>query len=196
MKGRNKKVMESLKIISEFKKNMPERTIDNAIAVAKKLITSLGVNDCPVPIVSILNDLGFSVFVSDFKDKNISGFICVDPDLKYKFGTDKVIAIEKSDTYGRQRFTLAHEFAHYIFDFNENENTSFFDTYNIEKSDTTQEIIPSRFAAEFLMPPKLFKKRYKELKYLTKYERVNQLVQDFDVTLKSVEKRINELQLQ
>lgn len=195
MKGRNKKVMESLKIISNIKRNVPERTIDNAIELADKLIKSLEIKSYPIPIVNILNDLGFSVFISDFKDKNISGFICVDPELKYEFSTDKVIAIEKSDTYGRQRFTLAHEFAHYLFDFDENKEISFFNTYDIEKSDTEEEIIPSRFAAEFLMPPKIFIKRYKELKDLTKYEKVNQLVQDFEVTLKSVSKRIEELNL-
>lgn len=187
--------MKSLKIISEYKRNMPQRNLDSAINIAKELIKSLGIKTCPVPIVQILNDLGFSVFKSDIKDKNISGFIAINPDFKNKFGTDKIIAIESTDTIGRQRFTLAHEFAHYLFDFDEENNTDYFDTYNIEKSDTENEKIPSRFAAEFLMPDFLFEQKYREFENYTNYERINKLVDAFNVTLKAVNKRIEELGL-
>lgn len=187
--------MKSLAIISQFKKNIPKRDLNSAIDMAQKLVKSLGIKKYPVPIVSILNDLGFSVFVSDIKDKNISGFIAINPDLKSRFNTDKIIAVESTDTIGRQRFTLAHEFAHYLFDFNESSKSVYFNTYDIEKSDTDAEKIPSRFAAEFLMPDFLFKKRFNELSDLTYYEKINQLVDDFNVTTKAVKKRIEELNL-
>lgn len=196
MKGLKKRTMKSLKVISEYKKNLPERTVDSAISLAKKLIQSLGIKSYPVPIVSILNELGFSVFVSDIQDKNISGFIAINPDFINKFNSDKIIAVELTDTIGRQRFTLAHEFAHYLFDFDESNVTTFINTYDIEKSDTEAEKIPSKFAAEFLMPDFLFKKRYNELSDLTYYGKISQLVQDFNVTRKAVEKRIIELDLQ
>lgn len=188
--------MKSLKVISDYKKKMPERTIESAIKVAKDLIKALEIKTYPVPIVSILNDLGFSVFVSDIKDKNISGYITIDPDYINKFNTDKITAVEITDTNGRQRFTLAHEFAHYLFDFDEKNTATFFNTYDIKKADNEAEKIPSRFAAEFLMPDFLFTKRYNELGNLTYYEKVTQLVQDFNVTRKAVEKRIVELNLQ
>lgn len=196
MKGRKNKIMKNLSIISQYKKSIPNRDIDSAINIAKKLIESLEIKKYPVPIVSILNDLGFSVFVTDIKDKNISGFIAISPDYKDKFNTDKIIAVESTDTIGRQRFTMAHEFAHYLFDFNETNNATFFNTYDIEKSNTDEEAIPSRFAAEFLMPDFLFKKRFNELENLTYYEKINQLVDDFNVTTKAVKKRIEELNLQ
>lgn len=195
MRGRKNKIMKSSRIILQYKKDIPDRNIDSAVNMAKELIKSLGIKKYPVPIVSILNDLGFSVFVTDIKDKNISGFIAISPDYKDKFNTDKIIAVESTDTIGRQRFTLAHEFAHYLFDFDETNNATFFNTYDIEKSNTNKETIPSRFAAEFLMPDFLFKKRFSELKDLTYYEKINQLVDDFNVTTKAVKKRIEELNL-
>lgn len=187
--------MDCLKAISEIKKNMPEKSITNAIKTADKILTSLSINEFPVPIVKILNDLGFTVLSTDIKKKNISGMIMISPDLKEPFGTDKVIAVEKSDSIGRQRFTLAHEFAHYLFDFQENTQPIFFNTYDIEKSNTEHEIVPSRFAAEFLMPNKLFLPRFNELKDMTYYEVVNQLVMDFNVTTKAVIKRFEELNI-
>lgn len=196
MRGIREVIMKSLKVISDYKKKMPERTIESAIKVAKDLIKALEIKTYPVPIVSILNDLGFSVFVSDIKDKNISGYITIDPDYINKFNTDKITAVEITDTNGRQRFTLAHEFAHYLFDFDEKNTATFFNTYDIKKADNEAEKIPSRFAAEFLMPDFLFTKRYNELGNLTYYEKVTQLVQDFNVTRKAVEKRIVELNLQ
>ncbi len=195
MKGESKAIMECKKIISQFKQNMPERTIENAIKLAKNLIQSLDIKDYPIPIVNILKELGFAVFVTEMPRPNISGFIIIDSDLKEKFGTDKTIAIDKNDSLGRQRFTLAHEFAHYLFDFNEAKSSSFVNTYDINKADIDAEKIPSRFAAEFLMPEEMFKKRYKELSSLTNYERLNQLVSDFNVSSKSIQKRYEELQL-
>ena len=46
------------------------------------------------------------------------------------------------------------------------------------------------------MPDFLFKKRFNELENLTYYEKINQLVDDFNVTTKAVKKRIEELNLQ
>lgn len=195
MKGESKAIMECKKIISQFKQKMPERTIENAIKLAKELIQTLNIKEYPVPIVSILKELGFAVFVTEMPRSNISGFIIIDSDLKEKFGTDKTIAIDNNDSLGRQRFTLAHEFAHYLFDFNENNETTFVNTYNLDKANENDEKIPSRFAAEFLMPEDMFRKRFEELSSMTHYERINQLVSDFNVTTKSIQKRFEELEL-
>lgn len=194
MKGEQKNIMECLKIIEEIKQNIPDRNIENAIKIAKRLIKALEIKTYPIPIVKILNDIHFSVFASEMPE-NISGFLIIGADLKDKFKTDKVIAIDQKDTPGRQRFTLAHEFGHYLFDFNENEELTFCSTFNIDAAETDEEKIPSRFAAEFLMPEDIFRKRYNELSALTKYERLNQLVEDFDVTATSATRRFDELGL-
>lgn len=193
MKGK-KHIMDCLKVINDFKKNIPERNIDNAVKLAKDLIEALEYQNYPIPIVKTLNDLGFSVFASEMP-AGISGFMLISADLKESFDSDKIIAIDQKDKIARQRFTLAHEFGHYLFDYKE-KNQRFISTYNIDAAETEEEKIPSRFAAEFLMPSEIFKKRYKELSSLTPYERFNQLMEDFNATLKSVELRFEELELE
>lgn len=195
MKGTNKTIMECLKVISELKKEMPKMTVNKACEVAKQLIATLNISTYPIPIVKILNDLGFSVFASEVPPR-ISGFMIIDTTLKDKFGTDKIIAIDENDSLGRQRFTLAHEFAHFLFDFDENRNRDFISTFNINAADSESERIASRFAAEFLMPEEMFRARYNELSYLTNYERLNQLIDDFNVTSTSVKRRFSELGLE
>ncbi|MCH5197085.1 MAG: ImmA/IrrE family metallo-endopeptidase [Oscillospiraceae bacterium] len=181
--------------VKKIKGNIKERSIENAIRVASELIDELNINNVPVPIVKILNELGFAVYASDMPKQNISGFIIINPELNEKFNTDRVIAVERSDTLGRQRFTLAHEFAHYLFDFNENISYSYIDTYDQNKAEDISECIPSRFAAEFLMPKRIFISKYNELNNLSEYEKVSILMKDFDVSQKSVLKRIEELRL-
>lgn len=186
--------MNCMKVISEFKSNIPTRNIDNAVELAQKIIGALEFKQYPIPIVEILNKLNFSVFSSDMPD-GVSGFLIISPDLKEDFGSDKIIAVDKNDKIGRQRFTLAHEFGHYLFDYNENRDHRFISTYKIDDAESDDEKIPSRFAAEFLMPSEMFRNRYKELNILTNYERFKQLTEDFNVTAKSVELRFEELGL-
>lgn len=45
------------------------------------------------------------------------------------------------------------------------------------------------------MPTEMFTKRFAALSYMTKYERVVQLVRDFSVTDTAVRRRIQELEL-
>lgn len=186
--------MDCKKIINTFKNQTIERSIESAIKLAEDLIKSLKIKKYPVPIVEIVDELGFHVFSAQFPE-NISGVIMINPDIKEKLGSDRVICVSNTDSTGRQRFTIAHEFAHYLFDFNASKNTVYYDTYNINKSDKEQEAIPSRFAAEFLMPKKIFVERYKELKEknIPKYDLIASLTYDFNVSQKAVLKRCKEL---
>lgn len=181
--------------ILEIKGTIRERTESAAISIAKTLVQKLGIKTYPVPIVSILNELGFSLFAANMQN-NKSGMIVISPDLLSHFNTDKVIVIDKLDTIGRQRFTLAHEFAHYLFDFNEQEQYTFQSTYDMDKADTPEERVPSKFAAEFLMPEDLFRRRNSELCAMSNYSRVLQLVKDFTVTQTAVLRRLAELGLE
>lgn len=187
------------RIIDSIKQSelVQNRTEDGAREIASQIIKEMEIDTYPIPIVSLLNELGFKVYTSTMPSAGISGFILINPELREKFGTDRVIAVSKDDSTGRQRFTLTHELAHYIFDFNENRRVKYFDTYNIQKADKESEAIPSRFAAEFLMPENLFVDRYKELKRksFSLYEIVSTLMDDFNVTQKSVLKRFDELEI-
>lgn len=176
------------------KKNMP-KTMENAISIANEMIEKLNITEMPVDITYILTRLGFKIYVIDDLKDNISGLIYVSPDLKDRFQTDKIIMLNERDKRGRQRFTLAHEFSHYIFDFNYNTMTEYVDTYDTNKSNNEDEKICSRFAAELLIPKKLFEKKVKELyeKGVDRYSFVEQLVDYFDVSVKSIRKRFDEL---
>lgn len=189
--------MDCREIILKQKKDIKHRDITTAISLAEDLISSLKIKKFPIPIVSIMNDLGFCVYSIAMPADNISGFIMINPDIMHTIGSDKLVAVSEDDIVGRQRFTMAHELAHYLFDFNEQEDTYFFDTYNIDKSNEDNEKIPSKFAAEFLMPKAMFEKRFEELKLqsFSKYETMFKLVEDFQVSSKAVEKRLEELKL-
>lgn len=106
-----------VELISQIKKRHLVKNTKNVLEVANSILEELGIKTMPVDISKILTGLGFKIYVSDALKKNISGFIYISPDLVSKFGTDKIIIVNDEDSIGRQRFTLAHEFSHYIFDF-------------------------------------------------------------------------------
>lgn len=191
----SKKMNKNIGIIKDVKSQERERTLESAIELADTLIKKLGIQTYPVPIVDILNSIGFNIYVGRLPE-NLSGLICITPDFKEKYKTDRIITIADKDAIGRQRFTLAHEFAHFLLDFNENKDFQYADAYDIDKSDEECESIPSRFAAEFLMPKDMFIKRYEELKESgeTLYNITSQLATDFNVSYKAVIKRFGEIE--
>lgn len=197
MKRRNARAMKCKRYVSEVKKSISEKkNIKGCKEIANQILKELKITEVPIPIIKILKSLDFNIYVDDLQDKNISGFLMISPDLQEKFETDRIAVIEETDTYGRQRFTLAHEFAHYIFDFDENSSSNFFlSTYDLERSNVPEEILASRFAAELLMPEKIFKKDFKNLEKKTMYEKIKILTEQYQVSSKAVSKRIEELEL-
>ena len=69
------------------------------------------VDSYPVPIVSLCQSKGISVFKDDLPE-NTSGFIAIQHEDYENYGTGRVIAINRNDSPSRQRFTIAHELAH------------------------------------------------------------------------------------
>lgn len=182
--------------IANIKSEYPEKTTANAISVAKRLLKELKINKVPIDIAEILTKLGFLIFVVDSLDDNISGLIGVDLKFREKFNSDKIILLNANDSYRHQRFTLAHEFSHYIFDFDENANTSYFDAYDTNRGNAPGEAESSRFAAEFLIPENLFKNKYNSYdSSVTRYEKIKELSDLFEVPATSIEFRIKELNL-
>ena len=184
-----------MKKIAEIKERHLEKNLDNVVSVANELLKELNINKAPVDISRILNGLGFKIFVVDGLDENISGLILINPDIIKNYGTDRIIILNSNDESGRQRFTLAHEFSHYIFDFNEETESVYIDAYDTDRDNDSSEIISSRFAAEFLIPKTLFIKKYKELRNDSNnhYNHVLELMKYFNVSRKSIETRFEEL---
>lgn len=186
-----------IEAVEQIKSNLPTRDVDGAIKLAHELIDKLEIKTYPVPIIDILNGLNINTYVSEMPKSSISGFIIIKDDDMSTDKIEKIISVNINDPYDRQRFTFAHEFGHFLFDYRLNNREPYFDTYDLVKTDEVAESIPSRFAAEFLMPAEMFKKRYKELKgiYDDEDKIAKKLSEDFEVGYKSVLKRLQELHI-
>lgn len=152
---------------------------------------------CATPIVKIAKLFDFKTYKESL---NESGDININGETKKKYGHDKVILVNKSDELFHQRFVVAHELAHYLFDFlgnvtYEDKNILFADTYEKDKHETPQEQRANTFAAEIMMPKGLFIQQYNVARreennhmfivmYLSRY---------FETSVESIEKRIVEV---
>lgn len=150
-----------------------------------------------IPIIEILTKLDFKIFQSDLTADNLSAYIAVDPKFKEIFGSNKITCVNVGDNIGHKRFALAHELAHYIFDFNEGKELCYYDTYSDnENSNSPTEQRANKFAANLLMPEKEFRKKFKSFQNLqSKADIVNALGQYFVVSTTAILKRFGELEI-
>lgn len=193
--GRKKLFEMCIDKIYNIKEKKLDKTEKNAISVAREILEALEIKKVPVDISEILTGLGFKIYALNSLKNNISGIIFISHDLMDKFGTDKIIIVNSEDTFGRQRFTLAHEFSHFIFDFDLSSNAEFIDLYDIENSDNGSEKVSSRFAAELLMPADIFLNEISKIsnEKVNYYDKISKISDIFGVSTKSVERRFVEL---
>lgn len=144
-----------------------DQHIKEAVSLLLKGIDQEGGKRYPLPVVQLLKGLGFDLYRARFKNPEQSGVIAVDstlPEQEGGFQSDRVILVNELDTTAHQRFTIAHELAHYIFDYDEATQPWYYKPYlTSEKRDET-ELRANRFAAELLMPTDDFRAKFKELK--------------------------------
>ena len=151
------------------------------------------------PIVKIAKEFDFKTYKETLKNGK-SGDILINGETKEKYGHDKIILVNKKDEIFHQRFVVAHELAHYLFEFLGNpeysdSNVIFFDTYQKDQHETPQEKRANAFAAEIMMPRDLFIKQY----YNARRENNNRmfilmyLSRFFETSIDSIEKRITEV---
>ena len=148
-----------------------------------------------VPIIRILKKLGFKIYQKELKPEGLSAYIAVNPQYQDIYGSNKITCVHAKDNAGHKRFALAHELAHYLFDFNENENLIYYNTYFPRKADNCEEEKrANRFAANLLMPEKEFRKHFKEYQSLqSKADIVTALGDYFKVSATAVLRRFKEL---
>lgn len=151
------------------------------------------------PIVKIAKEFDFKTYKETLKNGK-SGDIHINGETKEKYGHDKIILVNKKDELFHQRFVVAHELAHYLFEFLGNpeysdSNVIFVDTYKKDQHETPQEKRANAFAAEIMMPRDLFIKQY----CIARREDSNRmfilmyLSRFFETSIDSIEKRIMEV---
>uniref|UniRef100_N1ZZM3 IrrE N-terminal-like domain-containing protein n=1 Tax=Eubacterium plexicaudatum ASF492 TaxID=1235802 RepID=N1ZZM3_9FIRM len=152
-----------------------------------------------IPIVKIVKAFNFKTYTETLSDK-LSGDIYINGDTKQKYGHNKIILVNKNEPFFHQRFVIAHELAHYLFDFLGKDKyhdsiIKFSDTYYKNQHETPEEKRANRFAASLLMPEKIFIEQYK----IAKNEDCNELFvilylsEFFQTPTDSIEKRIWEV---
>lgn len=156
-------------------------------------------DDLAFPVVEYARSLGIDVFVDDLKKisdiyySNIKGYLA----LK-KNGKKPVIAVSVEESYGHQRWTVAHELWHYFSHRNDLIDSTVFYTefgnYQSQQKDS-EEDRANRFAAELLMPQEEFKSMYDWYMKTSKDRLLQKLSECFKVSEKAVLLRIQNLGL-
>lgn len=149
-------------------------------------------------IGSLMEALNFKVYSNDeFGDDTLSGILALNANKVDSEYGDKLIVVNGNDNVGHQRFTIAHELAHFLFDAKPGEEyyEAFYRTS--VNDDVLLEFRANQFAANLLMPEKRFKERYMFIasKIDDPNNREKILSIDFGVSPTAVRRRIKELNL-
>ncbi len=171
--------------------DMPER--------AQEVLDYFGITDFSkgVPIIGIMNKMGIKAYQRELSPEGLSAYISVDPKFQEMYGTNKIACVHKYDNSGHKRFALAHELAHYLFDFDERQDVRYYNTYFSNRyEETEEERRANAFAANLLMPEEEFRKQYILCENLqSKADTVTKLSSFFGVSITAVLKRFEELQI-
>lgn len=109
--------------------------------------------EAPVRVSTIAKELGLKVVSTTLKS-GISGEIRPDPDHRGSF----IIRVNKTDSARRQRFTVAHEVAHFLLHRDDIGNGIVDDVLYRSSLSDWREAQANRLAADLLMPQYLVNK--------------------------------------
>ncbi|MCK7459116.1 ImmA/IrrE family metallo-endopeptidase [Idiomarina aminovorans] len=144
--------------------------------IFKKPVAEL---ELPIDVKSLANAIEGVRFSSELNFENLtkSGFVKVERD---EFGQVRSIHIWVNPTEPpvRQRFTLAHELGHLVYDIYPHIDDSRYDevitdsivTLNRDENSTYRETRANRFAAQLLMPASLIQREVNHLRDVLKQE--------------------------
>lgn len=154
--------------------------------------------NAPLRIGDMLDSLGFTVVLNDsFNDDQLSGALAINNSVDVE-RFKKMIMLNTKDSTEHQRFTIAHELAHYIFDAVPEQK--YYEAYyrtDEERNNEVREYRANKFAANLLMPAAIFVPRYRFVAgQLSDQRKVHIILSwDFGVSITAIKKRINELNL-
>lgn len=178
-------------------------TINDAEKLADRVLEIGGYDNFggPTPIVEIARQFGFTTFQEKNMPEDISGNIFVGGTTRTVYNTDKVIVVGGNEEYYHQRFIIAHELAHYLLDYLGSETSLnarilFSKAYLKNNHNSSEEIRADRFAAQLLMPAKIFYRQYIKAMQVSNYSMryvIVYLSDYFETKRSSIERRIQEV---
>lgn len=123
----------------------------NITITPQYLLEKYAPNQFPVPVISIAEAVGLSVFGDTEYDKNKDGHI------SFECGVTKII-VNSHKSASRKRFTIAHEIGHFFHDSEYLMQHGSIDRDGIELDETykIREVKANDFAASLLMPKEKF----------------------------------------
>ncbi|WP_121634658.1 ImmA/IrrE family metallo-endopeptidase [Tropicibacter alexandrii] len=150
------------------------------------LLEQHGVTQVPVPVESIVSSYGIHLRKGDLED--VSGLIVRD-------GSSVTIGVNAKQSRTRQRFTIAHEFGHFLL--HDGMSSHVDHDYRVNfRSETSslavdvEEIEANFFAASFLMP-KQFLDQADAIEALDSDTAVGQLARSFNVSRHAMSLRLS-----
>ena len=169
--------------------------IDNysVLEIAEYLHNNYINNDINIDIVSLVNELNIGVFMHSFSEEEYNAYssLNINNKLLKKYGTDKVIFLNKFSKYEEQRFSIAHEFAYYLFDSKCKTDDVYqhLFTSDFELSDLNKKAY--NFASEILIPQNEIKKFLNE--YSNNYYLIRTLSKMYEVPTREIERAVSVL---
>lgn len=186
------------KIKDEFQILPSEKQTDVRMIeqVADEVRINFSQTSYPVNVEFIASKEGFKIFQGNLSSPELSAKIAIDIKLEDTFGTTKLILVNKNDTTEHQNFALAHVFAHYVFDYADNDEP-YFNTYRTDEVYSDMDFRANRFAAALLMPREIFIAQYEamDVKNMTVYDIRNELGKIFVASPEAVRRRFIELKI-
>lgn len=162
-----------------------------AEVLAQEERNRLGLGDAPLPSVRTIleQDVGIKIFFFPLKPPNLSGIYCFVDEL------GPCIAINSSHQPSRQRWTMCHDYCHFLVD--RYEPTVLFN--EIYKRIPASEKFADNFAKYFLMPRDSVRRSFSELsgsasKSIT-LSGLYILANRFGVSLEAITRRLEDLKL-
>lgn len=185
----------------EAKKMQKENiTPKSAAKFADKILEQMDLSSKgATAIVTLITNLGIHVCAANDLEEGISGIIYANGTTGDFYKSNVAIIANGKDPLEHQRFVLAHELGHYIFDClgdsaYDDEGLLFHKTYSETDHFSQSEVRADRFAAELLMPKKLFIEQYNRVNtYGNRLLTISYLAKFFKVKPSSIEKRIREV---
>lgn len=139
-------------------------------------------SEFPIKVGSIAKELGIEV-KSATLGAGISGEI-------KRSGDSYIIRINRHDVKARQRFTVAHEIAHYLLHKDKIGDGIVDDILYRSLLSDDMEAQANRLAADIIMPLSYLKTKFKEYHPLKEEEKIEKIANDLEVSITAIKIRL------